>query len=174
MLAGAQTPIDETTAKEQRIAELEAELARRQAQHDKLVADLTADLAATKTRLDAALGEHDKLKQAYLRALEELQLARRRLFVAKAERRDASAEQLAFDSFFAKAVQAERALAGAEAKAAKDKDGDKDKGAGSPPRAKPKGRRNLAESTLPIVRVEITDPALEGKAERIGFRAGAS
>ena len=36
---------------------------------------------------------------------------------------------------------------------------------------KPKssGRRNLAVSTLPMIRVEITHPELEGKAERIGF-----
>jgi transposase len=39
---------------------------------------------------------------------------------------------------------------------------------------KPKGRRDLCKSTLPVVRVEIDDPALEcliaqGRGERIGF-----
>jgi transposase len=37
------------------------------------------------------------------------------------------------------------------------------------PAGRPHGRRDLATAALPEVRVEILDPALEGRAERIGF-----
>src|SRR5690606_12397110 len=37
------------------------------------------------------------------------------------------------------------------------------------PRRKPKGRRNLRDADLPEKRIELFDPELEGKAERIGF-----
>ena len=40
---------------------------------------------------------------------------------------------------------------------------------GGKPRPKPTGRRDLSATSLPEVRVEIMDPALEGQVERIGF-----
>jgi transposase len=108
-----------------------------------------------------------RLRQAYTRALEQLQLLRRRLFVAKAERADTRAEQLAFDAMFAQVHSLEKALAAAEQPTESgqaDGDSRKDK-----PTRKPKGRRNLDQATLPEERVEILDPELEGRAERIGF-----
>lgn len=132
-------------AMRQRIADLEAQLAK-----------ATTDLAETKS-------EQEKLAQAYRRVLEELQLMRRRLFVAKAERRDTHAEQLAFDGLVQEAIRLERAVDAEAEKAAKD--AKKDKKA----RPKPKGRRNLADSDLPVERVELLDPDLERTAERIGF-----
>jgi len=38
------------------------------------------------------------------------------------------------------------------------------------PKPKPKGRRNLRAAEMPEERVEILDPELEGKAERIDSR----
>jgi transposase len=151
-----------------RIVELEQELAKQRT--------VAAQLSKAKAEAEAELA---KLRHAYLRALEQLQLMRRRLFVAKAERKDTAAEQLAFEGMLAELDQLEQAIAAteaaaklAEAQAAAAHVGDgaqdglpqEDKG-----RAKPKGRRNLEEAKLPEVRLEITDPELEGKAERIGF-----
>lgn len=132
------------------------------------IAQLERDLAEVRSQLQDTQGALSRLRQAYTRALEQLQLLRRRLFVAKAERVDTRAEQLAFDTMFAQVHTLEKALEAAEQNtASSESDGGgarKDK-----PTRKPKGRRNLDESMLPERRVEILDPALEGRAERIGF-----
>lgn len=136
-----ETTTAEATTTEARIAELEARL------HDS----------------EAALA---RVRAAYAHALERLQLMQRRLFVASAERRDDDGAQLAFESLFEQV----RKLSAELDKAAGDK-GDDSKGDGAKPRTRkpPTGRRDLAESDLPVVRVELTDPELEGVAERIGF-----
>ena len=157
-----------------RIAELEAELAAQYAAADQLAKARTE----AQSKLEKAEAELGKLRHAYQRALEQLQLMRRRLFVAKAERKDAVAEQLAFDGMLAQLDQLEQAIAAtqaaaklaAEQAASQPSDGaEGELPQSDKSRAKPKGRRNLEESKLPEVRVEITDPELEGKAERIGF-----
>jgi transposase len=113
------------------------------------------------------------VRAAYVAALEQLQLAKRRLFVAKAERHEAVPEQLELAGLFAQVQKLEAELAKAEqANAAGNDDSSgssnkkrKAKSEGS----KSTGRRNLAESDLPLVRVEILDETLEKTAERIGF-----
>ena len=65
------------------------------------IAQLEEALAAARLELTDAQGTIVRLRRAYTHALEQLQLMRRRLFLAKAERADASAEQLAFDTMFA-------------------------------------------------------------------------
>ena len=145
------------------------------------------ELQKTRDELEKAKGDLEKIRHAYRRVLEELALMRKRLFVAKAERKDATAEQLVFDGLLAEASLLERALAAAEQaqkeqaqKEQAQKEQAEPKAPETPaapevptkedePPPKPKGRRNLADSSLPVVRVEITDPELEGKAERIGF-----
>lgn len=112
-------------------------------------------------------GAFARLRQAYNRALEELALARRRLFVAKAERIDTSADQLAFDKMFEQVEGLEKALSALDAANADTAGGD-----GNEPikkRRNSTGRRDLAKTPLPVERVELEDPELEGKAERIGF-----
>ncbi|MCC7534927.1 MAG: IS66 family transposase [Deltaproteobacteria bacterium] len=123
---------------------------------------------------DRVTEERDKLRKAYERVLEELQLLRRRIFVATAERVDTS--QLLLD--FAKKQAELDALAGALPKEDVESSG-APPGASSPaepgpggktPRPKPTGRRDVsALEHLPQERLELTDPDLEGKAERIGF-----
>jgi transposase len=127
------------------------------------VAQLEQQLAALTTRLHDAEDALARLRRAYTRALEQLQLLRRRLFVAKAERRDPRAEQLAFDTMFAEVRRLEQALATAD-----DPPGDGTRPPASKPSRRPHGRRDLRDAALPEVRVEITDPELEGRAERIG------
>ena len=105
--------------------------------------------------------------------LEELHLLKRRLVVAKAERLDDVADaQLAFDRLLAETQAIEKVLDAASGDAAAadasstdkiDKKKRRERTGDSPP-----GRRDLEASLLPIVRVELTDPELEGKADRIG------
>jgi transposase len=124
---------------QQRIAELEAKLAR-----------VTA--------------ERDKLRRAYELVREQLELLRRRLYVAKAERVDVQQLELEFAAKKAEleklATQLDEPPPGDEPAA---------QGGGDAPKTKPKGRRNLAAIPMAEERVEILDPALEGKATRIGF-----
>jgi len=138
------------------------------------IAVLEAALTTVTEERNRVTEERDKLRKAYDRVLEELQLLRRRIFVATAERIDTS--QLLLD--FAKKQAELDALAGA----IPDDDAEPpgaSPGAGSPAepdpndkkrRSKPSGRRDLSEfEHVPEERLELTDPDLEGKAERIGF-----
>jgi hypothetical protein len=159
-----------------RIVGLEAQLEQTKSSLEKTQSELTK----TKDELEKTKVDLEKIRRAYQRVLEELALMRKRLFSAMGERKDTTAEQLVFDGLLAEAALLEAALKAAE-QAQKEQAEQKEQKApeasaapDSPkkedePRPKPKGRRNLAESTLPVVRVEITDPELEGKAERIGF-----
>jgi transposase len=130
------------------------------------VASLRGDLARTQSALA-------HLRVRYHQLLEELHLLKRRLVVAKAERLDDVAEaQLAFDKLLAETQAIEQVLD--EAGGERDNDDEND-GVVKPKAerrartgAPPKGRRRLAESGLPEVRVELADPVLEGNAKRIG------
>ena len=145
--------------------------------------DRVAELEAENARLRAKLVDSEqtlqRLRQAYTNALEQLQLAKRRLFVAKAERREAVPEQLQLDLLSQQVEQLGKELNQAETAANSEASTDtteeshpnKTAKARQDDGTKPKssGRRNLALSTLPMIRVEITNPELESKAERIGF-----
>ena len=140
-----------------RVAHLEAALAMTQ-----------TTLATTQTTLAQMTAERDKLRRAYEQLKEQLELLRRRIFVAKAERIDASQLEMEFAATQAKldalAKQIDAALPPAT---------DAQSNPAAPPpaaktRPKPTGRRNLATEDLPEERVEIRDPAFEGK-EPISF-----
>jgi Transposase and inactivated derivatives len=130
------------------------------------IAELEAQLARLTAERDAASARADKVQRAYERLLEHYELLKRRIFVAKAER--VPHEQLELE--FAETKRKLDAMA-------KDLDhGSEDEPASSPTptptpedKPKPKGRRNLCAAEMPEERVEILDPELEGKAERIGF-----
>jgi transposase len=143
-----------------RIAELEAALATERA--------LRADAEAERDRLrDAhadATAERDRLRDAYEALKQEVELARRRLVVAKAERIDTTQLELEFASKLA----ALNALAGqvldqapSPSESGKDTSGTREK-------TNRHGRRDLRLCDLPEERIEITNPALEGTAARIG------
>jgi hypothetical protein len=145
---------EDSTISDVRVAALESENA-----------SLRGELARTRDALAS-------LRARYHQIIEELHLLKRRLHVAKAERLDDVADaQLAFDRLTAEADALEKVLEGAE--------GHTDAGAAAPPppagkarkksSTKPTGRRKLSDCDLPEVRVEIPDPELEGKFERIGF-----
>lgn len=141
-----------------RVAELERELAAERAR--------AAELAAEREALAA---ENERLRAAYRQAQLELELVRRRLFVAKAERVDTGQLEL---EFMAKLAELDRI--GAEVARAQGLpcapglEAATSSGGASATR-RPTGRRDLSESELPVERIEVIDPDLEGKAERIGF-----
>jgi transposase len=135
-------------------------------------AALKAELALKDERIVALSLERDKLRAAYEQVRLDLELIKRRITVAKAERTDTAQLELEFAG----------KLAALDALSARlDAALDPHPGGGAPPpsetppkRKKPLGRRDLREAPLVEERVEIKDPILEdlvarGEAERIGF-----
>jgi transposase len=125
-------------------------------------------IANLEASLSKVTVERDKLRRAYEMVKEQLELLRRRIFVAKAERVDVSQLELEFAETKAKLDALVQHLTEQELP-----EQDLATPAGPPPaskpRPKPTGRRNLADEDLPEERVEILDPAKEGETERIGF-----
>src|SRR5664280_3322172 len=158
----------------ERVAELEALVASARAELAATANQLTATtehLTAVSSQLADALSERDQLRRAYQQLFERIELLRRRIFVAKAERINPQQLELEFE-----ATKKKLEALSAELEALDAKDGVEpvvgNRPAGKLPakaKPKPKGRRNLAELDLPEKRVEIVDPMLEGNAPRIGW-----
>jgi transposase len=132
-----------------RLAELEA-----------LVAAQSVALEAERARRADAEAERDRLREAYEALTREVELARRRLLIAKAERVDTTQLELEFATKLAELDKLSRK--------AEDEIGEQPEGERERKRKKPCGRRDLRLLDLPEERVEIPDPLLEGKATRIG------
>lgn len=140
--------------------------------------ELEGSLRATTVKLASITAERDRLRHAYDLALGQLELLRRRIFQAKAERVDTQQLEIEFAETKAKLVKLTQEFQGSEAQAEDDlataagkASGDSSEGDGRPPRTRksPKGRRDLYAIEMPEERVELLDPALEGTHERIGF-----
>lgn len=162
------------SSESERIAELE-----------RLVGEARAELAATAERLavttkelEAARGERDRLRLAYQRLFEQVELLRHRIYAAKAERVNPQQLELEFkeakdklDKMAAELDKLDRDSAEQDAEQSSTNEiGNRP--AGKPPtknRPKPEGRRNFDELNLPEKRIEILDPALDGIAELIGW-----
>jgi transposase len=140
------------------------------------IAELKAALAAseatrvmTAAELARVKAERDKLRRAYDQLKVQLELLRRRIFVAKAERVDVTQLEIEFSHKMDEMVRlASKLQLDPEAGGAEGPSGSDD----APPnqdKPKGKGRRNLTAVPMAEERVEILDPALEGKVERIGF-----
>ena len=131
---------------------------------DDRVATLEAQLAAERELVTALTRERDVLRASHDRLRLELELLKRRIFLAKAERVDTAQLELEFATTLAELDR----LGGKPAAP----DGDDDER----PKAKsrPKGRRDLRTAPIEEIRVELSDPLFDdlvaqGKAERIGF-----
>lgn len=142
---------------------------------------MRSELTATSEKLAGMTSERDNLRRAYRQLMEQFELLRRRIFIAKAERVDATqlelefektkqkldalAKQLDGDSAAGGTTGTENAADDAAAKAKTNKDQVGSRPSGKPSNkanSTPKGRRNLAEADdLPQHRVEIRDPELE-------------
>lgn len=128
------------------------------------IAVLEAALAAERELVAKLTEERDHLRASHERLRLELELLRRRIFVAKAERVDTAQLELEFAQ---KMAELDR-LSGMSPP-------EPDQGGEGKNRrkTKPTGRRDLRKAPLAEVRVEIADPLFdklvaEGKAERIG------
>jgi transposase len=144
------------------------------------VASLREDNTSLRDKLARAETGLANLRVRYHQLLEELHLVKRRLTVAKAERLDDVADaQLAFDRLLVETQAIEKVLDDAAGGDASAEEKPQTEGEGPPKNKRrqtttsPSGRRNLDESGLPEVPVEITDPELEGKAERIGVETSS-
>ena len=135
-----------------------------------------ATLKKTTAELASVRAERDKLRRAYEQLKGHLDLLRRRIFVAKAERIDTHQLDIEFAETKAKLDKLAKELDESEAPAnGHDAAAPSSTDDGNPSDPKKKrtskgsGRPDLSALDLPEERVEILDPLLEGKAERIGF-----
>jgi transposase len=146
-----------------RVAALEAALATERSAH-----------AESRALVEQLTEERDHLRASHDRLRQELELLRRRIFVAKAERVDSTQLELEFAQKLS-ALDALSGRLGEQPMSPAAGTGASVGGDGKPAgKKKPKGRRDLREANIPEVRVEIGDPVFdklvdEGKAERIGF-----
>jgi transposase len=133
------------------------------------VAALRAELAATTKALSRVTAERDKLRRAYEQLKEQLELLRRRIFMAKAERVDVTQLEIEFSNKMGEMVRLASKLQLDPPPDAAASTSGSDDAPPEPEKPKGKGRRNLAAMPMAEERVEILDPALEGTVERIGF-----
>ena len=148
-------PLSEASSEElrARLAVVEAALAA-----ERLRAD------AEKMRADKLAADHERLLVAYRQLQLELNLLRKSIFVASAERIDTKQLELEFaakEAELAKLAEKLGVPAGESPPAPPVPP--------AKPKPKPKGRRDVASLSIPEERHEIFDPELEGKAKRIGF-----
>ena len=141
-----------------RIAALEALVAEKQAALDaERVAREVEQVAHLATK-----AERDRLRDAYEALTREVELARRRLVVAKAERVDTTQLEIEFATKLAELDALSRK---AEDEISERPPGGERAGKKTP---KPRGRRDFRLLDLPEERIPIPDPLLEGSAARIG------
>jgi transposase len=132
------------------------------------IAELEAALAMEREKVAALTRERDQLRASHERLRLELEMLKRRIFVAKAERVDTT--QLEME--FAEKLRQLDALAGTLGTPAKDTSSDE--GEEEKKKRKPTGRRDLKKLVLEEERIEIADPLYEelverGLAKRIDF-----
>ncbi len=132
-----------------------------------LLAALQAEIAQMRIETQAQLASQ---QETIANLREENQLLLRRLYGNRTERSMTSETQLAFDDLLKAEAALQKELDDARKLAAvfEGEPGQPDSNEPLPKR-KPAGRRNLAQSSLPRIEVEVEDPALEGKHPRCGF-----
>ena len=136
-----------------RVAELEAALATER-----------ATTATERARADEAIAERDRLREGYRQLQLEVELARRRLVIAKAERVDTHQLQLEFAVKLRELDTLGKQLPGPPAPGP----GNDPTPPGGKRKSRSTGRRRLVDLVLPEERIELADPELEGSATRIG------
>lgn len=152
------------------------EAASGQAATDARIAALEAAHAEERTALTTQIAqltkERDQLRTSHERLRLELELLKRRIFVAKAERVDTAQLELEF----AEKLRALEELAGTIGVPAEGAEPGVigDDADGVPKKKRKGGRRDLAQTPIEVRRVELDDPLFEqlvkdGKATKIGF-----
>lgn len=127
-----------------------------------------------------AFRQLEELRKSYAILQQQHELLRRRIFEARAERIDPTQLEIEFDKTKAALDAMQKQL---EAMAAATEGAGAPAAPPAPPsgksKSKPTGRRNLDESTLPVERIEISDPAMEmlvasGEAKVVGADESSS
>jgi transposase len=145
--------------------------------HARLVAR-EAELAAERARADKLAADYARLLGAYQQVQLELKLLRKRIYVASAERVDTGQLEMEFAHKQAELAGLAEQLGAAASPPSPPASPPPDAPAPAPaappaapdkPKTKPKGRRDVSALPLTEERHELLDPALEGKAECIGF-----
>ena len=126
------------------------------------------ELEELRAKLASVTAERDVLRRAYEELLTKHKLLKHQLYVAKAERIDVTQLELEFKTTSAALDKLQKSL-GIDPTTKKDDDANPDRRKRPRPGRPGVARRDLSQVDLPKERIEITDPALEGKAERIGF-----
>jgi transposase len=131
-------------------------------------AALALRVAELEAQLAAVTKERDQLRASHARLREELELLKRRIFVAKAERVDTAQLEMEFAEKLRQLDALAGTLGGEPSDTSSDDDGKKDK------KKRSTGRRDLRKLPLEEERIEIPDPLYEqlvadGKAKRIDF-----
>lgn len=134
---------------------------------------LRREVELLKAALAKVTGERDKLRRAYEQLKEHLELLRRRIFHAKAERIDIRQLEIEFAETKQKLDAMVKQLGSSELEpqlaSTELADEDATPPSGRRPRPNRRGRRDLTDEWMPEERIEIPDPAMDEKAERIGF-----
>lgn len=148
-----------TDALQARVAELESALATSNSKLEVVNSDLVT-----------ARGERDKLREAWQAVKFELELMKKRLFVAKAERVDVAQLELEFAKKLAELDALSKRLEPVPPWMMATVAGAAGGGVGNPPK-KTGGRRDVREMELPEERIELLDAELEGRqlVKRLGF-----
>jgi transposase len=138
---------------------------------DARVAALESELAVAHAQVAALTQERDQLRASHARLREELELLKRRIFVAKAERVDTAQLEIEFAAKLRQLDALAGTLVDEPSDTAPDGNGDDDK---KDKKKRSTGRRDLRKLPLEEERIEIADPLYEqlveqGKATRIDF-----
>jgi hypothetical protein len=134
-----------------------------------LVSTLQSEILSIKSRLTERETQVDSLQETIVNLAHENELLKRRIYGNKTERLRTSENQLALGNLLNDEKQLQAQLAEAVAKAKPEADTTQPPPPAAEPKAKPKGRRDLALSDLPKVLIEIRDQALEKTAKHIGW-----
>jgi len=134
-----------------------------------LVSALQVEVVGLKTRVSERETQNDSLRETILNLTQENELLKRRIYGNKTERTQISELQLTLGSLLDEEKRLQKELDDAVANAQQGADGSDGDAPKEKPKAKPKGRRDLSQSQLPRMLIEILDEELEKTAKRIGF-----
>jgi transposase len=131
-----------------------------------LISALQVEVVSLKSRVTERDTQVDSLRETILNLTHENEILKRRLFGNKTERTRTSELQLSLGSLLDEEKRLQKELEEAVANARQGDDSARETPKEKP---KPKGRRDLSQSQLPRMLVEILDEELEKTGKRIGF-----
>jgi transposase len=134
------------------------------------LASLESTLRAVESERDQLRGERDKLREAWQAVKLELELLKKRLFVAKAERVEVDQLELEFAQKLAELDALSKRLEPVPPwMMATVAGGSSGSGQPEKPAKRTGGRRDVREMEIPEERIELVDDKLEGVVKRLGF-----